>query len=313
MQAHPKLHTLAWLLFGLVSKCKWLAWAWLTVIGKVMRATPGFPLKANLKNALLSYPWPDGLRFPAQAVEVCDGCTIRLHPHVGEFDFEALFTRKLSYERHVFSELRKRLANYDAIVEIGANVGVYSLFFANARRSESVPVFCFEPSTEARTRLELNQGSRQRNVHIIPAAVFNVAGLQIFYEPKGHLTNGSMSKDFASIFSAEVMSSIVPTVDGSSIASLLDPFKNVLIKIDVEGAEEQVLHSLEALLATHRPDLVLEVLEMYAAALNKIPGLLQLYDCFLITAKGLQKMPKLVADPANRDYLLIARSAADPA
>ena len=283
------------------------------MVGKAMRATPAFPLKANLKSAHLSYPWPAGLRLPAQEVEVCEGCTIRLHPHVGEFDFEALFSRKLSYERDVFSELRKRIADYDAIVEIGANVGVYTLFFANERRSENVPVFCFEPSTEARRRLELNLGTRHRNVHVIPAAVYDVPGLQMLYEPKGHLTNGSLNQDFAQIFSADIAKTIVPTVDGSSIANLLAPNSKILIKIDVEGAEEQVLRSLEALLRAHNPDLVLEVLEISAATLNEIPGLLERFDCFLITAKGLQKKATLVADPANRDYLLIARSTSGPA
>lgn len=303
--SHPVLHKLAWAIFGVVSKVDWLALSCLNVFGFILRNTPDFRLKQNLKNALLSYPWPQESDFPKRRVELSEGCEIEIRPHIGEFDFAALFSRRLNYEREVFSALKARIGQYDSIVEIGANVGVYTLFFATMRRADSVPVFCFEPSMKALGRLVDNLGERHRNIHVIPAAVSDQPGLMPLFEPVGHLTNGSLKKEFATIFSTAVQSNLVPVVDGASLQQLLTHHDHILIKIDVEGAEEEVLQSLRGLLRSKRPDLILEVLEPYEQRLNDLGELLDGYVFYMITPSGLLQKSCFEADPVSRDYLLV--------
>jgi len=77
-------------------------------------------------------------------VELCDRCEIEIRPHVGEFDFAAQSSRRLNYEREVFSALKSRFAEYDAIVEIGATaVVVHSL--AKAPGGSQTPQTTVQP------------------------------------------------------------------------------------------------------------------------------------------------------------------------
>jgi FkbM family methyltransferase len=184
-----------------------------------------------------------GVACPSQPVVLGSDTVVRLTPHPGEFDFEALFERQLSYEREVFAYLESRMDRYDAVLEIGANVGVFTLFFAEAlrRRGPTRRVFAFEPSVEAFSRLLENL----RQNEIANVSAFNCAaaetGLVSFFEPRGHLTNGSMDPEFAALFSGEVVKRGVVAVGGTHIAALVAGFDRLLLKIDVEGAECAVL------------------------------------------------------------------------
>lgn len=90
-----------------------------------------FPqLKQRIMNSINNIQWRD-MNLPPQVVIVGEECKICLIPHWHEFDFESLFSSKLSYEKEVFSYLERVIANYDAIIEIGANIGVFSFFSLN--------------------------------------------------------------------------------------------------------------------------------------------------------------------------------------
>jgi hypothetical protein len=49
--------------------------------------------------------------------------------------------------------------------------------------------------------------------------VSDETGFSSFYEPEGHLTNGSLGRGFAEHFSQTVRDSMVVTLAGSSLAS----------------------------------------------------------------------------------------------
>lgn len=299
--AHPVLRALSRVAYSAIASWPPAAKAFLMIVGGVLRNTGSFPLKRNIVNSLMSHAWPP-LDFKPHSVSVSSGHALCIVPHVGEFDFRALFQRTLDYEPELFEVLGKRISRYDAIVEIGANVGIYSQFFAKCRRDESVPVFCFEPSREALRRLSGNVRGIP-NLHALPAAVSDTAGLVLFHEPEGHLTNGSLLRSFADIFSSNVTSSIVPAVDGSAIEKLVGPYQSVLLKIDVEGHEPKLLKALSRLIAEKRPDIVLEVLDLFESELNALQ-LEQDYDLWLVTSSGLLRQDRLKANPTYRDYLL---------
>jgi hypothetical protein len=67
--------------------------------------------------------------FGPRFVSLGSDTTVRIIPHIGEFDEEALFAKQLSYEAPVFAWLeRNAVTTYDLIIEIGANIGIYIIF-----------------------------------------------------------------------------------------------------------------------------------------------------------------------------------------
>lgn len=303
-RAHPALRVLARALYAPVSKSRRLTRWFLVATGALLRATGPFPLKSNLINSLSSFAWPQ-VELPRRSVRVCGDVAIDLVPHVGEFDFRALLAPDLGYELELFDALRPRVREFDAIVEIGANVGVFTAFFAKTRANDSVPIFAFEPSREAYRRLLANL--RGPNVQAIPAAVADTCGLLPFHEPEGHLTNGSLLPAFAGHFSSRVATSVVPSVDGQAVSDLVGRYARILLKVDVEGAESRVITALEHLIAGKRPTLVLEVLREFEEELNSLAVLKAHYEFHQVTRQGLQRRDALVASDEGRDFLLLPR------
>jgi hypothetical protein len=73
--------------------------------------------------------WPS-LDFRPLTATVGIGTKIRLVPHIGEFDQSVLFRNHLDYESGVSRWLESVASSkYYVIIEVGANVGVYSVFF----------------------------------------------------------------------------------------------------------------------------------------------------------------------------------------
>lgn len=293
---------------GLVARQPTVAKYYLRTIGSLVRPLPDGLNKHRLVNTLRGTEWPD-ITLPDQSVRLGMRYDVRLVPHVGEFDFEALFFRGLAYEREVFALLENRLDQYDAIVEIGANVGVYTTYFAQAC-NERQAIFAFEPSRKAFERLKenlaLNGAARVQPFNL---AVTDKPGLVSFFEPAGHLTNGSLSREFATFFSKDIQTSTVEAVDGSFLAQLLAPYRRLLFKIDVEGAEADVLRGLAPLITTVHPDLIVEVLEGFESTLNALDFITSQYRLLNITSAGLTERTHFAADGRHRDYLLVPRQA----
>jgi FkbM family methyltransferase len=238
---------------------------------------------------------------------------VRLVPHIGEFDFAALLKRRLGYEECVFQTLRTRLPRYDAVLEIGANVGVYTVFFAaeTARLGRPVPIYAFEPSRLAYVRLLENiEENRLTTVTPFNVAVSDEPGFLAFFEPTGHLTNGSLYQSFAGIFTPSVVRTMVPSVGCKEIERLARAHESILLKLDVEGAEAMVLNELAPFVKDKRPEIVLEVLALQADALNDVAFLRDSYDLFLMTDAGLINKEAFEGDDRFRDYLLVPRTRA---
>jgi FkbM family methyltransferase len=182
--------------------------------------------------------------------------------------------RALEYEKPIFEWLESAVVDYDTIIEIGANVGVYSVFFGRHQRRIAKGlrprVFAFEPSATAFRRLLQNLSENKVAVHAMQRAVAENAGVVAFYEPSGHLTNGSLRPDFASIFSSDVSVNTVQAINGDGIAEIVGIPGRTLLKIDVEGAEPEVLRSLRAFIETNKPDILIEVLSTFLSELQTV-------------------------------------------
>ena len=225
---------------------------YLLSLGAITRVLGDNYFTKRIINHLASVNWPD-LVFPPRKVMVCKNASINIIPHVGEFDFRALFLKNLDYEDAIFAWLLPQMAQFDAVFEIGANVGVYSVFFSKYGRVKDqrvvTPVFCFEPSNLAYSRLLANIECNSAG-SVIPfnSAVSEVSGFVTFFEPDGHLTNGSLDPQFAGQFAENVRSTTVSSLSGADVLELASEFDSILLKIDVEGAESIASLSLWNLL-----------------------------------------------------------------
>ena len=270
---------------------------------RLLKYLPDGRWKQQVLNSLGSIRWPViGLR-PAR-VQIGASITISLVPHPEEFDFAAHIFRRLRYEQEVMSWLQGR--KYEIVIEIGANVGIYTLFFS--RQWPGARVYSFEPSGKAYLRLMENLTLNDcGNVRAFNCAVAAQTGLLDFYEPEGHLTNGSLDQSFARIFAGSVRSTKVPGISGTQIAQLLPKGKRVLFKIDVEGSEPTVLGSLEQIIRSERPDILIEVLEPTVDALNRIRWLSG-YRYYQLEADGPHERDIFTAGK-SRDYALVPSTA----
>lgn len=251
--------------------------------------------------------------FAARDVIVGEKTTISLHPHIGEFDADALFRRRLAYEYPVFAWLEKNAAQrYDVVIEIGANVGVYSCFLDRLRKEQApgrlTRVVAFEPSREAFRRLQDNLRANDASIVLaFNLAIGTASEFIAFFEPDEHLTNGSLIRDFSAIFSDSIAESIVFSLEPQQLRPLFAEGHTALIKIDVEGFEPQLLTSMEQLIRDVRPDLLIEVLDISAAALAEL-NILSEFDKFLVEDDGLHQHDDIFAHPHARDWLLVHKS-----
>lgn len=185
------------------------------------------------------------------------------------------------------------------------------MFFAAlaARRHATIPIYAFEPSRVAYTRLLENlRANGAATVVPFNVAVTNRSGFAAFFEPSGHLTNGSLDRDFAGAFSPDVAQTTVSTIDAAQLEPLVAQNRALLMKIDVEGAEAHVVDSLRPVIERTCPEIVLEVLAPQVRALNDLHFIRDAYDLFLIPDEGLAARPAFEADERNRDFLLLPKT-----
>jgi FkbM family methyltransferase len=295
-----------------VAGSKWLAAMYLAGISAICRNLVGSQFSARVANLLGGHGihWPQ-IAFRPRSVVVGTRTEIMLTPHIGEFDWAVLFGRRLEYEQPVFCWLEQNVSeHYDTVIEIGANVGVYSVFFDSIIKanpnSRLRMVIAFEPALEPYARLLENlKASAAAFVLPFRAAVADATGFRIFYEPNNHLTNGSFDESFSRTFSDKVTETFVLAISPRELEQFFSPGGKVLVKIDVEGYEPALIAAFKELVSRYQPDFLIEVLDGAPETLEQLDFLVD-YERCLIGPDGLQKHSKLRADERHRDWLLRA-------
>jgi FkbM family methyltransferase len=147
------------------------------------------------------------------------------------------------YEPHVVSAMRPLLAPGAVVVDVGANIGYYTLLAA-ARVGARGRVIAFEPSRDncALLRMSLH-ANRFENVALHPLAVAEAGGTVGFGMDD---SNGRISRGDPAASALQV-----PAV-------ALDEFLREepridLIKLDIEGAEARALRGMAAIVRRHQP------------------------------------------------------------
>jgi FkbM family methyltransferase len=262
-------------------------------------------LSTRVASSVSNIPWPN-ITFRPRTVRVA-GVEILLIPHFNEFDLDCMFAKTLDYETTSFHWLESHAGEFDAVIEIGANVGVFTVFLDRVARREGSRlkhIYAFEPSPLAFERLRSNVSANECS----NAAVFNVAvgergGMLPFYEPEDHLTNGSFSREFAARFSQVIEERLVPVIAAEDLEELFRRHDRILLKIDVETYEPQLISALATILARYRPTIIVEVLTATASAIESAPWPPS-YSRYLLDER-LTEHPHFFADSEYRDWLLV--------
>lgn len=202
------------------------------------------------------------LHRPSRQVEVeLDGARLVL-------DLEDPIQRRifyLSYERHELAAVRRLLRPGDAVVVVGAHVGLYTIVCAQ-RVGVTGAVHAFEPIPANHAALERNVAlNRLSNVTLNRSAVGREAGSIVLglHPPDGR---GRAAAAFFALDAPREQVQ-VPMVSLSEYLGAIGTPRVRLVKIDVEGMEPDVLQGLEPVLQSAPPDAML--VEVSAESLSR--------------------------------------------
>jgi len=159
------------------------------------------------------------------------------------------------YEKELGELLKKMLRSNDVFIDIGANIGYFSLLSATI--SPSVKVISFEPVQELFQKMNENFSiNDSKNIVAVNAAVGEMKeqrqlylsapdnlGMSSFHQPE----NYSGRKEKVEVISID---------DWFNTSGLT---KIDLIKIDTEGSELAVLKGMKDVLEKQRPVLIVEI------------------------------------------------------
>lgn len=160
---------------------------------------------------------------------------------------------------YVLDKLFSRfLINRDKIVvyDVGANVGLYSLFFSRFGPNVNIAAFEAVPETveSLKRNLEINSIN---SVQIVDKAVADHDGHVSFFV--GHHHKSSLVKDWASDAGKSHVNEIkVPSISVDLFASDGTLGTPDFIKIDVEGGGDKVLQGASVVIAKGRPIILIE-------------------------------------------------------
>jgi FkbM family methyltransferase len=157
-----------------------------------------------------------------------------------------------SYEPHVTRRLTDCLSPGSVFVDVGASLGFYTVL-AGRLVGPSGRVISCEPGPQNQSMLLLNiQTNDLKNVELFPIAISDGPGI-LFYSRSGG--NGIISEYNGDPRSLEVGD----LVEARSLDRIIDCDERVdVMKVDVEGAEGQVIRGAEKTLRRCSPTLFFE-------------------------------------------------------
>src|SRR5208283_4845586 len=211
------------------------------------------------------------------------------------------FTYELA-EREMLFSLAK---DGDTFFDIGANVGLYSISFA--QRFPKSKVYAFEPIPQMRQELNRNLGEI-RNVFIYAFGLSNTTGFVDFYFSEydpGATSLAPLEERFGPI---TVVKKIVTTLDFQCHAR--HPAPNI-IKCDVEGAELLVLKGGVKTIEKYRPIIQCEMLRKWAKRFNYHPNdiiafLGQFgYQCFVLRDGNLETFETMTDETTETNFYFL--------
>ena len=195
------------------------------------------------------------LRFPPRLqsgeVLLTEYPDFRIYSDADDASVGAL-VRGGAYEAEVSALFRKILAPGMSVLDLGANIGFFSLQSA-ALVGPAGAVFAVEPNARNTRLLEASRRENGfGNITVLQVAAGSAHGLLVLNTSYSNGTTGALPDGAAAVLGSD-------TVPAIRIDALLPPDRRIdLIKIDVEGAEYTALLGCEATIRRHRPVIISE-------------------------------------------------------
>ena len=163
---------------------------------------------------------------------------------------------KKEFEPQTTDLIQKNIFSGNIVVDIGANIGFFTLIMANGVKKEG-KVFSFEPELENYKLLSKNvKENNLQNIILENKAVGNKNGSTEMYLASKE--NNIYSQSMHRIFSSKIVSQnstpiTIKIIKLDDFFEKLDLIKKIdLIKIDVEGAEFDVLKGMDKILDSNK-------------------------------------------------------------
>lgn len=134
-------------------------------------------------------------------------------------------------------------------IDVGAAAGAYTLLAASILNNDGT-VVAIEPDVESRIALESNigLGSFEPHLTVLPCALSNFDGPSVLYTDGLNAQAPSLHHDPRISGSMPIEVRRLDTI----LPRLVKPSQNIVIKIDVEGAESLVIAGMAEILAGSR-------------------------------------------------------------
>lgn len=152
-----------------------------------------------------------------------------------------------------------------SFIDVGVNVGQSLIAFRSCRDN---PYYGFEPSPHCAFYInKLVKANKLRNVHVLPVGLSSDTGILKFYCKAAADSSATMVGELRPGHYSEEDISYVPVFpfDELDLGGISDIS---FIKIDVEGAELEVLTGLKQTLQKYNPVITCEVLDCHNAKTN---------------------------------------------
>lgn len=160
-----------------------------------------------------------------------------------------------TYEKKEVATMQTLLDIDSVVVDIGANIGYFSLMAA--KKATAGHIYSFEPVTKNMKKLKRNiLLNRIKNIYPIQAAISNVSGKTTLYistDENSGMSGLRITENFSG--KCETVTSI--TLDEAVLEYNLP--KIDLIKIDAEGSEINVLRGMTKTRTDQKPIILIEV------------------------------------------------------
>jgi FkbM family methyltransferase len=180
-------------------------------------------------------------------------------------------------ERHLQAILAQRLRRGMVVMDVGANIGYFTLMMSRAI-GPSGRVLAFEPIPATYADLAHNVAANDAaNVETFNCALSDRAGTLEFRIPRGAAAMASYHWHQGETDVERI--AVKATVADELLAGRRVDF----VKIDVEGAEGDVVRGLREIIAQHRPEIFIECSEIGRETVWSALRALR-YRCFLAQA-----------------------------
>lgn len=188
---------------------------------------------------------------------------------LGDYDCRTIALSKGNYCREVLGAILSHLPESGTFVDVGANIG-YVTLQVSKHVGPNGRVVAIEPDPQTALVLRKNVANNSAaNVTVIEVACSShKVSAKFFPAPRSHSGKSSLSErnagsDRAVQLNCEPLDSITETAHLERVD---------VVKIDVEGAEMQVLRGMERLLSQFHPIVIVEIDASLLAAFGTTPA-----------------------------------------